>query len=46
MVPTIAGEVLLDRTGQLLHDLDETISTTRSVGGEHTGRIARLGEGR
>ncbi|MFC5833465.1 alpha/beta hydrolase fold domain-containing protein [Nonomuraea insulae] len=42
---TLAGEALLDRARQLLDDLDEAISVTRSVGGEHAGRIARLWEG-
>jgi epsilon-lactone hydrolase len=41
---TLAGEALLDRARQLLADLDEAISMTRSVGGELEGRIAQLWE--
>jgi epsilon-lactone hydrolase len=41
---TLAGEALLDRARQLLVDLDEAISMTRSVGGELEGRIAQLWE--
>src|SRR6266545_3000794 len=41
---TLAGEALLDRARQLLADLDEAISMTRSVGGELAGRMARMWE--
>lgn len=39
---TVAGEALLDRARELLRGVDEAISATRSVGGEHLERIARL----
>jgi monoterpene epsilon-lactone hydrolase len=39
---TIAGEALLDRTRDLLHNLDDAVSATRSVGGELAGRAARM----
>ncbi len=41
---TLAGEALLDRARQVLRDVDEAVSATRSVGGELEGRIARLWE--
>jgi monoterpene epsilon-lactone hydrolase len=41
---TLAGNALLDRARQLLGALDEAVATTRSVGGELAGRIARLWE--
>lgn len=41
---TLAGEALLDRARGLLSDLDDAVSTTRSVGGEIANRIARLWE--
>jgi monoterpene epsilon-lactone hydrolase len=37
---TLAGEALLDRARQLLGDLDEAVTVTRSVGGELASRIA------
>ena len=39
---TLAGEALLDRARKLLHDVDEAVSATLSVGGELLGRVARL----
>jgi epsilon-lactone hydrolase len=39
---TLAGEALLDRARELLRDLDQAISVTRSMGGEHAERMARL----
>lgn len=39
---TLAGEALLGRARELLRGMDEAISATRSVGGEHLERIARL----
>ena len=39
---TIAGEALLDRTRDLLHNLDDAVTATRSVGGELAGRAARM----
>ncbi|GAA1957675.1 alpha/beta hydrolase fold domain-containing protein [Amycolatopsis minnesotensis] len=39
---TLAGESLLARARPLLADLDNAITTTRSVGGELDGRMARL----
>jgi epsilon-lactone hydrolase len=41
---TLAGEALLDRAHRLLHEVDDTVATVRSVGGEIEGRIARLWE--
>jgi epsilon-lactone hydrolase len=38
---TLAGEALLDRARNLLRDVDEAVSATRSVGGELLARIAR-----
>jgi monoterpene epsilon-lactone hydrolase len=39
---TLAGEALLGRARALLAELDDAISTTRSVGGELSSRAARL----
>jgi acetyl esterase/lipase len=39
---TVAGEALLNRARPMLTDLDETVAKTRSVGGEHQQRLARL----
>jgi epsilon-lactone hydrolase len=39
---TLAGEALLDRARRLLHDLDEAVSVTQSVGDELAGRLARF----
>ncbi|MQA79220.1 MAG: alpha/beta hydrolase fold domain-containing protein [Streptosporangiales bacterium] len=39
---TLAGESLLARTRDLLSDLDDAVSATRTVGGEHTRRAAVL----
>jgi epsilon-lactone hydrolase len=39
---TLAGEALLDRARSLLHDLDEAVSVTQSVGDELAGRLARF----
>jgi DNA-binding transcriptional LysR family regulator len=41
---TLAGESLLARARALLADLDDAISSTRSVGGELAGRMALLWE--
>src|SRR2546427_6545146 len=41
---TIGGEALLDRVRQLLVELDEAVSVTRSGGGALAGRMARLSE--
>src|SRR3954463_10860667 len=40
----LAGDALLARARRMMADLDEAIATTRSVGGEHAGRITRLWE--
>ena len=40
--PTLAGEALLDRVRPVLREVDATISTVQSVGGELAGRVARL----
>lgn len=39
---TLAGESLLARTRDLLRDLDDAVSATRTVGGEHARRAAVL----
>jgi epsilon-lactone hydrolase len=39
---TLAGEALLDRARELLRGLDQAVSVTRSMGGEHAERMARL----
>lgn len=39
---TVAGEALLDRARSMLSDLNDTVVTTRSVGGENQARLARL----
>ena len=39
---TLAGEALLGRARELLRDLDQAVSATRSVGGELAERIDRL----
>lgn len=41
---TLAGDALLDRARQLLRDVDDAVSATRSIGGELVGRAARLWE--
>jgi epsilon-lactone hydrolase len=41
---TLAGEALLDRVRPVLREVDATISTVQSVGGELVGRVARLWE--
>jgi epsilon-lactone hydrolase len=41
---TIAGEALLERSHKLLHEVDDAIAATRSVGGELEGRLARIWE--
>jgi epsilon-lactone hydrolase len=41
---TLAGESLLARARALLADLDDAVSSTRSVGGELAGRMALLWE--
>jgi epsilon-lactone hydrolase len=38
---TLAGEALLDRSRQLLRDVDEAVSAALAVGGELLGRVAR-----
>lgn len=38
---TLAGEALLDRSRQLLHDVDQAVAAALAVGGELLGRIAR-----
>lgn len=39
---TLAGESLLDRVRDLLRDLDNAVSSTRSIGGKLAGRAAVL----
>ncbi|MES9609362.1 alpha/beta hydrolase fold domain-containing protein [Actinomadura sp. NPDC000929] len=39
---TLAGEALLDRARTLLSGVDDAIATTRSIGGEASGRAGRL----
>ena len=39
---TLAGEALLDRARGVLADVDEAVARTRAVGGELSGRMARL----
>ncbi|MEN3280814.1 MAG: epsilon-lactone hydrolase [Solirubrobacteraceae bacterium] len=41
---TLAGEALLDRVRPVLREVDATVSTVQSVGGELVGRVARLWE--
>ncbi len=41
---TIAGEALLERSHKLLHEVDDAIAATRSVGGELEGRLAQMWE--
>jgi monoterpene epsilon-lactone hydrolase len=41
---TIAGDALLDRVRPILREVDATMSTVQSVGGEHVERVARLWE--
>jgi monoterpene epsilon-lactone hydrolase len=41
---TLAGEALLDRVKPVLREVDATIATVQSVGGEMAGRVARLWE--
>jgi epsilon-lactone hydrolase len=39
---TLAGEALLDRARGVLADVDDAVARTRAVGGELSGRMARL----
>jgi monoterpene epsilon-lactone hydrolase len=39
---TLAGDALLDRARKVLGELDEAVAAAQSVGGEMTGRMARL----
>jgi epsilon-lactone hydrolase len=41
---TLAGEALLDRVRPVLREVDATVATVQSVGGELVGRVARLWE--
>jgi monoterpene epsilon-lactone hydrolase len=41
---TLAGEALLDRVRPVLREVDAAVSAVQSVGGELTGRVARLWE--
>jgi len=41
---TVAGVALLDRVRPILREVDATVSTVQSVGGEHVERMARLWE--
>jgi acetyl esterase/lipase len=41
---TIAGDALLDRVRPVLREVDATVSTVQSLGGEHVERVARLWE--
>jgi epsilon-lactone hydrolase len=41
---TLAGDALLGRARELLHDVDDAVSATRAVGGELAGRLARIWE--
>jgi epsilon-lactone hydrolase len=41
---TLAGEALLDRVRPVLREVDATVATVQSVGGEMAGRVARLWE--
>jgi epsilon-lactone hydrolase len=41
---TLAGDALLDRVRPVLREIDATIATVQSVGGEMAGRVARLWE--
>jgi epsilon-lactone hydrolase len=41
---TVAGEALLERSRTVLHEVDDAIAATRSVGGELEGRLARIWE--
>jgi epsilon-lactone hydrolase len=41
---TVAGEALLDRVRPLLREVDKTVSTVQSLGGELVERVARLWE--
>src|ERR687885_1492047 len=41
---TVAGEALLDRVRPLLREVDATVSTVQSLGGELVERAARLWE--
>jgi epsilon-lactone hydrolase len=41
---TLAGEALIDRVRPILREVDATVSTVQSVGGEHVERVARLWE--
>jgi epsilon-lactone hydrolase len=41
---TLAGEALLDRSRNVLHDVDEAVSATLGVGGELLSRVTKLWE--
>jgi epsilon-lactone hydrolase len=41
---TLAGEALLDRVRPLLREVDATVSTVQSLGGELVARVAKLWE--
>jgi epsilon-lactone hydrolase len=41
---TVAGESLLERSRTLLHEVDDAVTATRSVGGELEGRLSRIWE--
>src|SRR5215217_6461770 len=41
---TLAGEALLDRVRPVLREVDATVSTVQSLGGELVARVARLWE--
>jgi DNA-binding transcriptional LysR family regulator len=41
---TLAGDALLERARQILRDVDDAVSVTRSVGGELATRIRRVWE--
>jgi monoterpene epsilon-lactone hydrolase len=41
---TLAGDALLDRARDLLHQVDDAVSATQAVGGEVAGRLARIWE--
>jgi epsilon-lactone hydrolase len=39
---TLAGEALLSRARKLMNDVDEAVSATQAVGGEHLARVMSL----
>jgi acetyl esterase/lipase len=41
---TLAGDALLERAREVLHDVDAAVQMAQSVGGELIGRVARLWE--